>query len=116
MGKSSKTVERVFKTMSRIVANILCHNDILYLKNLIPQVERFADRIIVVDDCSDDGTKVEETKTTYIEKGIYQIGDLNRRLEMDSTFLPTYIDYPLNNELRDYLCTNHMSRVNEFVW
>lgn len=43
--------------MPRIVANILCHNDLVYLENLIPQVERYVDKIIVVDDCSIDGTK-----------------------------------------------------------
>jgi glycosyltransferase involved in cell wall biosynthesis len=42
--------------MPRIVVNILCHNDLIYLQNLIPQVQRFSDRIIVVDDCSTDGT------------------------------------------------------------
>lgn len=41
----------------RIVANILCHNDRVYLENLLPQVASFADHIIVVDDCSTDFTR-----------------------------------------------------------
>lgn len=43
--------------MSKLVANILCHNDLVYMQNLIPTVKRFCDRIIVVDDCSTDGSR-----------------------------------------------------------
>jgi len=44
----------------RIIANILCHNNLIYLQNLIPQVAKFANRIIVVDDCSTDDTAQED--------------------------------------------------------
>lgn len=56
---------------SRIVVSILCHNDLIYLKNLIPQVEKFADRIIITDDCSDDGTK-EYLATRRVEHIVHK--------------------------------------------
>lgn len=42
--------------MPRLVANILSHNELHYLENLIPQVANMVDRIVVVDDESTDGT------------------------------------------------------------
>lgn len=50
--------------MSKLVANILCHNDLVYMMNLIPLVQKFCDTIIVVDDCSTDGSR-EYLKMQY---------------------------------------------------
>jgi glycosyltransferase involved in cell wall biosynthesis len=43
--------------MPKIVANILCHNELVYLRSLIPKVAKICDEIIVVDDLSSDGSK-----------------------------------------------------------
>ncbi len=41
----------------RIVAYTMCHNNWVYMQNLVPILKRMADRVIVVDDCSTDGTQ-----------------------------------------------------------
>jgi glycosyltransferase involved in cell wall biosynthesis len=39
-----------------IITNLLTHNDLLYVKNLIPQLFDFSDEVYVCDSFSDDGT------------------------------------------------------------
>ena len=50
-----------------------------------------------------DPQKVELWKTHYIEKGVYSLWDINRRLNIETIPLDTDIDYKITNELREYL-------------
>ena len=51
---------------SLLVPIVLCWNELIYLKNLIPQLQQVSDHIIVLDGMSTDGTK-EWAKTTAVE-------------------------------------------------
>jgi hypothetical protein len=50
-----------------------------------------------------DKKKIEEWLTKYVEKGLYSLWDLNRRLNYPTTSLPIFIRYRINDELRRYL-------------
>ncbi len=56
---------------SLLVPIVLCWNELLYLKNLIPQLEKVSDEIIIVDGNSTDGTK-EFFETTTPKVKFYQ--------------------------------------------
>lgn len=50
-----------------------------------------------------DPKKIELWKTEYVEKGVYSLWDIQRRLAITTNPLPDYITYSINNELREYL-------------
>lgn len=50
-----------------------------------------------------DPKKVQDWKTVYIEKGVYSLWDINRRLNIPTISLPPYIKYSVNEELRKHL-------------
>lgn len=50
-----------------------------------------------------DPKKIQEWKTTYIEKGVYSLKDIKRRLDYPTVVLPDFIRYKINDELREYL-------------
>ena len=62
--------------MQNIVASILCHNDKIYLENMIPKLLPAFDRIIIVDDMSTDGTD------EYL-KGIPNLVHIKHKFEFD---------------------------------
>ena len=47
--------------------------------------------------------KVELWRTHYIEKGVYSLWDINRRLNIPTIKLPDFVKYKINDELREYL-------------
>jgi len=50
-----------------------------------------------------DPQKVNLWKTHYIEKGVYSLWDINRRLNFPTVSLPSFVKYTINDELRKYL-------------
>lgn len=65
-----------------------------------PQVdERFA----FVHFKQADPVKLQLWKGDYVEKGVYSLWDVNRRLNMSTIPLPENIEYSVNKELREYL-------------
>ena len=50
-----------------------------------------------------DPKKIELWKSHYIEKGVYSLWDINRRLNIETVELPEFVEYEVNNELREYL-------------
>lgn len=67
---------RILGLMPKLIANILSHNELIYIQNLIPQVAQFVDKIIVVDDESADGT-VEFLSRWPMVKIVHRKFDLN---------------------------------------
>lgn len=99
-----------------IVASILCHNDLIYLKNLIPQVEKFADRIIVTDDCSDDGTK-EYLATRRVEHIVHKF-NLNfsdqRNIALQEVDNGDWFFRIDSDELPTKWCVNNIRQIVEY--
>ena len=50
-----------------------------------------------------DPKKIEEWKTEYVEKLLYSLYNINRRLSYPTVALPEFITYKINKELREYL-------------
>lgn len=50
-----------------------------------------------------DKHKIELWKNEYVEKGVYSLWDINRRLQYDTIKLPDNITYTINNELKEHL-------------
>jgi hypothetical protein len=50
-----------------------------------------------------DKDKLDIWKTDYVEKGVYRLWDVNRRLNIPSIPLPEHIEYSITPELRKYL-------------
>lgn len=50
-----------------------------------------------------DKRKIQEWLTDYVEKGVYSLRDLKRRLDYPTTELPIFITYKVNDKLRKYL-------------
>jgi len=68
--------------------------------NCVPQVgETFA----FVRFRQADPKKIQEWLTDYVEKGIYSLRDLKRRLNYHATELAMFINYRANKALRDHL-------------
>lgn len=65
-----------------------------------PQVD---ERIAFVRFRQADPRKIEEWLTTYVEKEVYSLRDLKRRLDYPTVVLPQFIEYTINDELRSYL-------------
>ena len=61
---------------SLIVPMILCWNELVYLKNLIPQYQQIADEIVILDGNSTDGTKewftIVKDKSSFTNVKFYQ--------------------------------------------
>lgn len=66
----------------------------------IPQVdEKFA----FVRFRQADPAKIQQWLTEYVEKGLYSLRDLKRRLDYPTTKLPEFVDYKVNEKLRRHL-------------
>lgn len=66
----------------------------------VPQVdERFA----FVRFRQADKGKIHEWLTDYVEKGIYSLADLRRRLNYPTVELPMFVQYKINDKLRKHL-------------
>ena len=50
-----------------------------------------------------DAEKIHIWKTDYVEKGVYSLWDVNRRLNYPTIALPDFIEYSISDELRSYL-------------
>lgn len=50
-----------------------------------------------------DKEKLDIWKTDYVEKGVYRLWDINRRLNYPTIPLPQHITYKITDELRNYL-------------
>lgn len=53
-----------------------------------------------------DQKKINEWLTKYVEKEVYSLWDLKRRLNYPTVELPMFINYKVNDELRKYLGWN----------
>lgn len=68
--------------------------------NCVPQVgEGFA----FVRFRQADPKKIQEWLTVYVEKGVYSLRDLKRRLDYPTTELPIFVTYKVNEKLRQHL-------------
>lgn len=50
-----------------------------------------------------DPTKLHEWKTEYVEKGIYSLWDVNRRLNFPTVILPEIVEYKVSEDFRRFL-------------
>lgn len=50
-----------------------------------------------------DPQKIQQWKTDYVEKGVYSLWDINRRLEFPTVALPSFVEYKINDKLREFL-------------
>jgi hypothetical protein len=58
-----------------------------------------------------DPSKIHIWKNDYVEKGVYSLWDINRRLDFPTIQLPEYINYEVNSDLRRYLGWYYMLKI-----